>query len=75
MRYFLEPLAWAVGIAAFFGAYFFFSDLTGYKGRSRGFEHRHSIAQAWRDVPLFAGMMFVIAFVVLVVHAFIRRSR
>ena len=74
VRYWLEPLAWAVVIATLTGGYWFLTDLTGYHGRD-GFEHRHSVARAWRDVPLFAGMFFVISFVVLVVSARFRRSR
>jgi hypothetical protein len=75
VRCWLEPLAWAVGIAAIMGAFLFLLELTGFQGRERGFPHRHSVARAWRDVPLITGAIFVIAFVVLVVHARIRRSR
>lgn len=75
VRYFLEPLAWAVGIAACAGVYLFLAKLTGYGGRREGFTRRHSVAQAWADVPFVAEMIFVIAFVVLVVYAAIRRPR
>ena len=75
VRDLLEPLAWAMVIATLAGGYFFLADLTGYQGSRVGFEHRHSVARAWRDVPLFAGMFFVISFVVLVVYARFRRSR
>jgi hypothetical protein len=75
VRYFLEPLAWAAAIAAFAGAYFFFADLTGFRGRREGFTHRHSVAHAWAKVPLVVGMIFVIGFVVFVAYAVIRRLR
>jgi hypothetical protein len=76
VRYWLAPLAWAVGSAVLFGAFMFLRALSGYEGRHGGFTHRHSAAEAWRDVPLFAGMIFVITFVVLMVFVRVRsRSR
>jgi hypothetical protein len=74
VRYFLEPLAWAVLIAAAAAMYFFFSDLTGHIGHGR-FAHRHFPAQAWANVRLLAGMIFVIALFVFVVYAVICRPR
>ena len=53
LRYWLEPLAWATAVAASFGAYMFLGRLTGFEGRRRTYEH--TVAEAWRDVPMFAG--------------------
>lgn len=64
VRYWLEPLAWATGIATFAGGFFFLTELTGFRSRSD-----HTVAPAWLDVAVFAGTLFVIALVVHVMYA------
>ena len=78
-RYLQTPLGGAMLAALLVGGLWLAAELTGYQGRGRPAGKPKSFAEAWPDVKLFASMIFVATFFVLLgrdmLKAFFTRSR
>jgi hypothetical protein len=69
VRYVVLPLAFATVVAVFAAGYVLFTEMTGYRGKSQPRATPVPFVEAWSEVPDFAGLIFVVSFLVFAIKA------
>ncbi len=72
VRYVVMPLASATAAAAGMAIIMVLHDITGHRGQNQTADAPVPFLRAWTDVPLMAGLLFVVTYVVLSVWVMVR---